>query len=97
MIVMLKDWMKLLGNCIFQVFNLNDWVSRFEHSLEEHVEAIAKTEIVAHRLNLLIFGIFLSQVMIPHLGDWCEALHEGIQIAIVAVILYSNYSITKVL
>jgi len=94
MIIMLKDWMKLLGDCIFKVFDLNDWVSRFEHSLKEHVEAIAKIKLIAHRLDLLIFSIFLSQVMIPQLSDWCEALHEGIQIAIVAVIPYSNYSFT---
>jgi hypothetical protein len=61
-----------------------------EHGLVEEVEAIAEIEIVSLCPCILIVSILLQQIVVSHLCNGGKALHESIQVAIIAVISHAK-------
>jgi hypothetical protein len=84
--VMLHDGVELASDNVLDVFELNDLVAIAEGTLVEEVEPIAEVEVVLLGRGVLELGIGLRQVVVPHLLNGGQTLHEGIEVAVVAVV-----------
>ena len=88
--VMLQYRVELLDHNILEVVDVDNILVPLEHGLVEEVEAIAEIEIVPLCPCILIVSILLQQIVVSHLCNGGKALHESIQVAIIAVVPHAK-------
>lgn len=95
--VVLQYRVELLDHNILKVVDVDNILVPLEHGLVEEVEAIAEIEIVSLCPSILIVSILLQQIVVSHLCNGGKALHESIQIAIIAVVSHAKNAFFKVI
>ena len=78
--------MKPLDNNILKVIHIDYLLVLPVHGLVEQVKAVTEVKIISLSPSIFESGVLLQKVMVPHLHDGSEALHKGIQIAIITII-----------
>ena len=88
--VVLQYRVELLDHNILEVVDVDNILVPLKHGLVEEVEAIAEIEIVSLCPCILIVSILLQQIVVSHLCNGGKALHESIQVAIIAVVPHAK-------
>ncbi len=88
--VMLHYGMKLLGDDVFQVLDLNHLLPSLVCILIEEIETITIAKVISLSRHTFVLGIVLSQIMISQLIYGSQALNKGIQVAVETVVSNSN-------
>jgi hypothetical protein len=88
--VVLQYRVELLFHYVLEVVDVDNILVPLEHGLVEEVENITKIEIVSLCPCILIVSILLQQIVVSHLCNGGKALHESIQVTIVAVVPHAE-------
>ena len=93
---MLHDWMKSLGYCVLQKFDLYYTLLRTVDIFVKEIQPIAVTEVVPLSCYAFELSVLLSEVMISQLFQGNETLDEGIKVAVETYVPDSYYSVRQV-
>ena len=94
--VVLHDWMKPLGYCVLQKFDLYYTLLRTVDIFVKEIQPIAVAEVIPLSCYAFELSVLLSKVMIPQLFQGNETLDEGIKVAIETYVPDSYDSIRQV-
>ncbi len=92
---MLHDRVELPSNDILYMLELNDGAALAEGALIEEIESITKVEVVFLGRCVFKLGICLSQIVVAHLLNGSQTLHEGIEVAVVAIVFETHNPLSK--
>jgi hypothetical protein len=93
--VVLLYGVELTCDNVLYMLELNDRVVLAEGILVEEIESIAEVKVVLLGGNVFELGICLSQIVFPHLVYGSETLHEGIEVAVVAIVSETHNSLCE--
>ena len=95
--VMLHDWLEPPSYGFFEELDFYNSLPLAEHVFVEKVQPVAVAEVVSLGSDALVLGVLLTQVVVAHLLNRNEALHECVEIAVVADVPNADYSVRQIM